>query len=117
MSVVALEAATQLAASGIEAEIIDLRSLWPIDWDTLCGSARHTGHVLLVEEGQSVCGVGAELAFGLRERIPELRVARLGARRLPVAASPVLEAYTIPGVQAIVNTAHGLLAPAADGRF
>jgi pyruvate dehydrogenase E1 component beta subunit len=109
MSVVALQAATQLSAAGIEAEVIDLRSLWPIDWGTLSASAQHTGHLLVVEEGQVVCGVGAELAFGLRERIPKLRIGRLGARRLPVAASPVLEAYTIPGVQAIVHAAHGLL--------
>jgi len=109
MSVLALEAATQLAVSGIEAEVIDLRSLWPIDWDSLTISARHTGHLLVVEEGQVVCGVGAELAFGLRERVPELRVARLGARRMPVAASPALEAYAIPDVQAIVCAAQALL--------
>jgi len=116
MSVLALEAAVQLATQGIEAEVIDLRSLWPIDWDTLTGSARHTGHVLMVEEGQVVCGVGAEIAFGLRERVPELRVARLGARRAPVAASPVLEAYTIPDAHAIVGAAHGLLMRAASGQ-
>lgn len=109
MSVLALEAAAILAAEGIEADVIDLRSLWPIDWDTLAGSARRTGHVLVVEEGQVVCGVGAELAFGLRERIPELRVGRLGARRAPVAPSPVLEAYTIPDAHAIVRAAHGLV--------
>jgi pyruvate/2-oxoglutarate/acetoin dehydrogenase E1 component len=116
MSVLAMEAATQLAGQGIEAEVIDLRSLWPIDWETLVGSVRQTGHLLVVEEGQVVCGVGAELAFGLRERVPELRVARLGARRAPVAASPVLEAYTIPDAQAIVRAGHGLLTREAHGQ-
>jgi pyruvate/2-oxoglutarate/acetoin dehydrogenase E1 component len=109
MSVLALEAAEVLAEGGIEADVIDLRSLWPIDWETLCASARRTGHVVLVEEGQPVCGVGAELAFGLCARIPELRVARLGARRAPVSPSPVLEAYTIPGTQDIVRVARELL--------
>ena len=93
--------------------MIDLRSLWPIDWDTLASCARRTGHVLAIEEGQVVCGVGAELAFGLRERIADLRVGRLGARRAPVAASPVLEAFTIPDVQAIVRAAHRLLTDTA----
>jgi pyruvate/2-oxoglutarate/acetoin dehydrogenase E1 component len=110
MSTVSLEAAKLLAAEGIEAEIIDLRSLWPIDWDTLATSCRHTGHALFVEEGQEVCGVGTELAFGLQERVPDLRVARLGARRAPVSASPVLEAHMIPDAKRIAQSARGLLA-------
>jgi pyruvate/2-oxoglutarate/acetoin dehydrogenase E1 component len=110
MSTVSLEAAKLLAAEGIEAEIIDLRSLWPIDWDTLAASCRHTGHALFVEEGQEVCGVGTELAFGLQERVAELRVARLGARRAPVSASPVLEAHMIPDAQRIAKSARELLA-------
>jgi len=112
MSVVTLEAAKLLADAGIEAEVIDLRSLWPIDWDTLADSVRRTGHALFVEEGQEVCGVGAELAFGLQERVSGLRVARLGARRTPVSASPVLEAYAIPDAQRIVQSARQLLARA-----
>ena len=48
--------------------------------------------------------------------MPELRIARLGARRAPVAASPVLEAYTIPDAHAIVGAAHGLLMRAASGQ-
>ena len=110
MSVVSLEASKQLAAAGIEADVIDLRSLWPIDWDTLANSGRRTGHVLFVEEGQMVCGVGTELAFGLQERVPNLRVARLGARRAPVSASPVLEAYMIPDADRIAQSALQLLA-------
>ena len=113
MSIVALEAARQLAGEGIEAEVIDLRSLWPIDWETLTASCGRTGHCLFVEEGQSVCGVGAELAFELRERVPHLRVARLGARRMPVAASPVLEAYAIPDAQRVTDAARQLLQRAA----
>jgi pyruvate/2-oxoglutarate/acetoin dehydrogenase E1 component len=109
MSVVALEASRQLAAVGIEADVIDLRSLWPIDWETLVNSVRRTGHALFVEEGQVVCGVGAELAFGLQERVSGLRVARLGARRAPVAASPELESYTIPNAQRIAESARQVL--------
>lgn len=114
MSVLALDAAEQLAAHGIEAEVIDLRSLWPIDWDTLASSVRRTGHALFVEEGQTVCGVGAELAFGLRERVPHVRVDRLGARRMPVAPSPVLEGYVVPDAERIVRYARKLLATATN---
>jgi len=116
MSVVALEASSQLALAGIEADVIDLRSLWPIDWDTLANSARRTGHVLFVEEGQVVCGVGAELAFGLQERVPGLRVARLGARRVPVSASPVLESDAIPNARRILLSARQLLGRVADSQ-
>jgi acetoin:2,6-dichlorophenolindophenol oxidoreductase subunit beta len=114
MCLVVLEAAKQLAKLGIEAEVVDLRSLWPIDWDTLTMSAKQTGHALFVEEGQEVCGVGTELAFGLQERIPGLRVARLGARRTPVSASPVLEAYAIPDPQRVAQSAQRLLGRSKD---
>jgi len=113
MSTVTVEAAKLLATEGIEAEVIDLRSLWPLDWDTLAASVRRTGHALFVEEGQVVCGVGAELAFGLNERVPGLRVARLGARRMPVSASPVLEADAIPDAARVAQAARALLRPAA----
>ncbi len=109
MSLVTVEAAKLLAKEGIEAEVIDLRSLWPIDWDTLTASAGRTGHVLCVEEGQEVCGVGTELTFVLRERLPGLRVARLGARRMPVSASPVLEAYALPDAERVAESARRLL--------
>lgn len=109
MSRVTLEAAWQLAAKGIEADVIDLRSLAPIDWDTLEASVRRTGHALFAEEGQSVCGVGAELAYALLERVPGLKVGRLGAQRVPISASPVLEAHAIPDAQRIVESARRLL--------
>jgi pyruvate dehydrogenase E1 component beta subunit len=114
MSVVTLEAARLLAGEGIEAEVIDLRSLWPVDWDTLEASVRNTGHALFIEEGQVICGVGAELAFQLNERVGGLRVARIGARRVPVSASPVLEAHAIPDAQRIAESARQLLRRASD---
>jgi pyruvate/2-oxoglutarate/acetoin dehydrogenase E1 component len=109
MTVLALEAARQLATEGIDAEVVDLRTLWPIDWDTLVASVQRTGHVLFIEEGQSVCGVGAELAFALQERVAGLRVARLGARRVPISASPVLEAHAIPDAHRIALSARRVL--------
>ncbi len=104
-----MEAAQLLAKEGIEAEVIDLRSVWPVDWDTLEASVRRTGHLLTVEEGQEVCGVGTEIAFVLQQRLAGLRVARLGARRMPVSASPVLESYALPDAQRIAESARRLL--------
>jgi pyruvate/2-oxoglutarate/acetoin dehydrogenase E1 component len=109
MSLVTVEAANLLAKEGVEAEVIDLRSVWPVDWATLEASVRRTGHLLTVEEGQEVCGVGTEIAFVLREKLPELRVARLGARRMPVSASPVLESYALPDAQRVADSARRLL--------
>lgn len=109
MSVLALEAAEALAREGLDVEVIDLRSLWPLDLDTLAASARRTGHVLFVEEGQTVCGVGAELAFQVREQVPEARLARLGARRAPVAASQALESFVIPDAGKIAAAVRALL--------
>lgn len=110
MSVVALDAAEVLAKDGIEVEVLDLRSLWPIDWDTLAASARRTGKVVFVEEGQPVCGVGAELSFGLREIVPDVEVARVGARRAPVSASPALESFVVPDAARIVSAVRDTLA-------
>ena len=111
MNVLALEAAVLLARDGIEVEVLDPRSLWPLDWTTLAASARRTGHVLLVEEGQPVCGVGAELAFGLHERVADLKVARLGAARAPIAASAALEAFLLPDPVKIAAAVKSLLRP------
>jgi pyruvate dehydrogenase E1 component beta subunit len=112
MTRVALTAAEQLASSGISCEVIDLRTLAPLDIDTLCDSVRQTGFLLTLEEGQVVCGVGAELAFRVRDRCPETRVARVGARPIPVASSPALESFAIPDSARVVDAVHLLLGDA-----
>lgn len=108
-SVLAVGAADALAREGVSVDAIDLRSIWPVDWETLAASARRTGRVLFVEEGQPVCGIGAELAFQLRELVPDLHVARLGALRAPVASSPALESFVLPDTGKIVAAARELL--------
>jgi len=79
------------AATEIDAEVIDVRSLSPIDWDTIGTSARKTGRVLIVEEGPVTGGVGAELAAGIAERWPTTRIMRLASPDVPVPFTPVLE--------------------------
>jgi 2-oxoisovalerate dehydrogenase E1 component beta subunit len=68
MVAVALEGATQAAARGIEAEVIDLRTLLPLDVETVLASVRKTGRAVIVHEAPRTCGYGAELAALLAEK-------------------------------------------------
>jgi pyruvate/2-oxoglutarate/acetoin dehydrogenase E1 component len=109
MAVVATQAAQELDGDGLSCEVVDLRSLWPIDLDTICASAARTGAVLFVEEGQTACGVGAELAFQVRERLDAVRVGRLGARRAPISSNPVFEAFCVPDAERVKEAAYALV--------
>jgi len=104
-----LEAAGMLAAEGIDTEVIDLRTLWPWDRDTVLASAARTGHVLVVHEAVQVAGFGAEIAATIAEH-GDARVARLGAPRVPVGYAAVLEAQARITPQHIAQTARSLLA-------
>ena len=94
-----LKAADTLAAEGIAAEVIDLRSLNPLDMDTLCASVEKTGRVVLAEEGPRTGGVCAEIGFRLFERLHyylDAPIKRVAALDVPVPAAPVLEKYVLP---------------------
>jgi acetoin:2,6-dichlorophenolindophenol oxidoreductase subunit beta len=87
----AAEAAAGAAArEGISVELIDLRTLWPWDRDTVFASAAKTGRVLVVHEAVQVAGFGAEVAASVAEHTG-VRVKRLGAPRIPVGYSEPLE--------------------------
>lgn len=112
MTRVALDAAALLARDGISAEIIDLRSLAPLDIATIAASVRRTGALLTLEEGQAVCGVGAEIAARLNEIFGPgagPRIARLGALPAPVSSNPVLEAACLPDAARTAAAARALL--------
>jgi TPP-dependent pyruvate/acetoin dehydrogenase alpha subunit/pyruvate/2-oxoglutarate/acetoin dehydrogenase E1 component len=79
------------AADDLDAEVIDVRSLSPIDWDTIGASVRKTERVVIVEEGPITGGVGAELAAGIAERWPSARIQRVASPDVPVPFTPVLE--------------------------
>lgn len=64
----ALEAVEQAAAKGIDCELIDLRTLWPLDIDTVVASAKKTGRVVVVHEAARTCGLGAELSSLIQEK-------------------------------------------------
>ncbi len=107
----AMAAADLLAAEGIEAEVIDVRSLSPIDSDTSGASVRKTGRVLLVEEGPKTGGVSAEIAAGLMEHCADSLMApivRVASADVPVPFTPVLENAYRPDVARIVAAARRL---------
>ena len=106
MVAVAMDAAEQLAAVGISAEVIDPRTLVPLDEATLVRSVQKTGRCIVIDEGHRRFGAGAELAaLVAQEAFYDLDapVERIGAMDVPVPFSPVLEDLTIPTVQQVVD--------------
>ncbi len=104
-----LDAATLLADQGISCDVIDIRSLAPLDIVTIVASVSKTGALLTVEEGQATCGVGAEVAARLNDRFLRFHWSRLGAEPAPVSSNPVLEAACLPNSARIVAAVHSLL--------
>jgi pyruvate/2-oxoglutarate/acetoin dehydrogenase E1 component len=86
-----LAAATALAGEGIEVEVIDLRTLWPWDRETVLASCAKTGRLLVAHEAVQVAGFGAEIAASVAEALG-IPVRRIGAPRIPVGYAPTLEA-------------------------
>lgn len=88
---VAEAAAETLSAEGTSAEVIDLRSIWPWDRDCVLRSAAKTGRLLVAHEAVRDGGFGAEIAATAAEEILGVKVARLGAPRIPIPYAPPLE--------------------------
>jgi pyruvate dehydrogenase E1 component beta subunit len=103
-----LAAAELLAAEGVQAEVIDLRTLWPWDRDAVFASAERTRRVLVVHEAVQVAGFGAEIVATLAEAGLG-RLARLGAPRAPVGYSPGLEAQARLDAARVADAARALL--------
>lgn len=106
---IALEAAKALEAEGISCEVIDLRSLAPLDISTVAHSVNKTGAFVTLEEGQITCGVGAEVAARLYECMGVRPWARVGALAAPVSSNPVLEAACVPNAARVISAIHLLL--------
>jgi pyruvate dehydrogenase E1 component beta subunit len=112
MVAVAMDAAEQLAADGISAEVIDPRTLVPLDEATLVRSVQKTGRCIVIDEGHRRFGAGAELAaLVAQEAFYDLDapVERIGAMDVPVPFSPVLEDLTIPTVQQVVDAGRRIM--------
>src|SRR5579859_1169932 len=108
---VALAAADHLESAGISAEIIDPRTTFPLDKDTLIESARKTSRAIVVDEGYERYGVTAELAAVIAEGAfyyLDAPVKRMGAMDVPVPFSPVLEDQTVPTPATVTEQAKTL---------
>ncbi len=112
----ALEAAELLDRAGISAEVIDPRTLVPLDKETLIRSTAKTGRVVIAHEAHLRSGPGAEIAAVLAEEAVEYLdgpIVRVAARNVPLPYSPVLEEFVLPGVQDIVRAAQSFYPLAA----
>ena len=113
MALNALAAAAQLAEEGIEAEVIDLRSLVPLDFETVLESVSRTRRAVVAHEAWRFGGFGAELAAQLHSELfgeLEAPVERVGAASAPIPFSPPLEAAVVPGADAVAAAVRAVLA-------
>ena len=113
MAVLANEAAKQLEEEDVDVEVIDLRSIRPIDWQPIVESVRKTGRCVVVEEGWATYGVTAELAAGVQERCfdyLDAPIRRLGGAQVPMPYSLPLEKASIPtseDIKTLIRTVVG----------
>jgi pyruvate/2-oxoglutarate/acetoin dehydrogenase E1 component len=102
----ALEAAEQLAGEGVDVEVVDPRTLQPLDIDTICGSVAKTGRLVVAPEAVKFGGLGGEIVAQVTERVwdslkqPPLRI---GAPFVPVPYSEPMEMFVIPQAEDIVR--------------
>ena len=104
----ALKAAEELAGAGIDAEVIDLRTLKPMDNETIIASVQKTGRAVTVEEGWQQSGVGAEIAARIMEHAfdyLDAPVARVSGKDVPMPYAANLEKLALPSVTEIVEAA------------
>ncbi len=108
---VALGAADILVEAGIKAEVVDPRTLRPLDRETILKSVHKTGRAVVIDEGYLSYGVTAEIAAIISDEAfddLDAPVKRIGAADVPIPMAPVLEATTIPNEQQVVETVKGL---------
>jgi pyruvate dehydrogenase E1 component beta subunit len=101
-------AAELLAGEGISAEVIDPRTIVPLDEDTILNSVRKTSRAIVVDEGHQSFGVTAEIASRISEKAfyhLDAPVIRMGAMDVPVPFSPALEDLTVPTAEAVAENA------------
>ncbi len=108
----ALAAAAELAREGIDAEVVDLRTVRPMDRDTIVASVMKTGRLVCVYEGVKTLGVGAEVAAMVAESeafdFLDAPIVRLGGAESPIPYNPELEKAVVPQVPDIVEAVRGL---------
>ena len=108
----ALAVAEKLAGEGIDLEVIDPRTLVPMDWETIFNSVRKTGRVVVVDEGSLTCGAAAEIAARIGKECfdyLDTPVDRVCARDTPIPFSPPLENFVIPQEEDIEKTVRAMV--------
>ena len=108
-----LDACGQLAADGISVELIDPRTVAPLDMDTILASVHKTGRLLVVDETFQPCGIGAEIAAQVVDRgfdDLDAPIRRLNGAHAPTPYSPTLESAIVPNPQSIAQSIRDLLA-------
>jgi pyruvate dehydrogenase E1 component beta subunit len=117
MTIRALEAAGALAADGVDVEVINLRSLRPLDIDAISQSVRKTSRLMCIYEGVKTLGIGAEVSAAIAESeafdFLDAPIVRLGGAEAPIPYSPILEKAAAPQVEDIVEAGRKL----ARGHF
>ena len=107
----ALEAARTLESEGIDAEVVDLRTLMPLDQETICSSVAKTNRALVLHEATRTGGIGAEIAAVLAERCFEYLDAplvRVTAPDTPIPFSPPMEEFFLPNAEKVCRAARAL---------
>jgi pyruvate dehydrogenase E1 component beta subunit len=107
-----MEAAEKLAAEGIEAEPIDLRSLRPLDTETIYESVKKTNRVVTVEQGWPICSIGSEIAAQVVDQVfdyLDAPPARVTGADVPMPYAANLEKLALPTVDHIVEAAKATL--------
>ncbi len=107
-----LQAARMLEKEGIECEVIDPRTLWPLDMDLILSSIKKTGRAVIVEESPKQGGIGAEIGMQISENVPDYLLApitRIAAPNTPAPFSPLMEKFYVPQPQRIADTIRKLI--------
>jgi len=112
MTLIAAEAAEQLALEGIQSDVIDLRTLSPLDSTTVLASVRKTGRAIIVEEDWKTGGVGAEVSARIHEHVfaaLDAPVSRVAGKDTPMPYAKNLEQAAIPRVEDVIQAAVSIL--------
>ena len=107
-----LLAADRLATEGIDVEVVDLRSLAPLDEDTILASVEKTGRLVVVDECPLRCGIASEIAASVAERgfaLLRAPIQRVTRAHVPVPYSPSLEAAVVPSADSIAQAVRGVM--------
>jgi len=107
----ALEVADEAANEGISVEVIDPRTLWPLDKETILRSVEKTGRFVIIDEGYGPCGFGAEVASLVAEEAfdyLDAPIKRVYSHHVPIPFSPVMKDFVIPGKDRILEAVRSI---------